>query len=133
MKVHHIGYLVKKMEKAIKSFGELGYETEGEIVYDPFRKINICFMSKDGYRIELVSPAEPDSVVSDLIKRLKNTPYHICYESECFEQDVENLCANGYVCMGEPCEAPAIAGRRVVFLMNPSIGMIEVVELLPDK
>ncbi len=133
MKIHHIGYLVKKIVKAIQTFTELGYEAEGEVVYDAHRKVDICFMQKEGYRIELVAPAGPDSVVAGLVKRFKNSPYHICYESENFDEDMEKLCANGYVCMEEACEAPAIENRRVVFLMNPVIGIIEIVEFMPVR
>ena len=42
----------------------LGYEITQPATYDEIRKIHICFLEKDGYRIELVSPASEDSVVS---------------------------------------------------------------------
>lgn len=57
LKIHHIGYLVKKIEKAKKSFEALGYLVEQDTVYDDIRKVNICFLVKDGYRVELVSPS----------------------------------------------------------------------------
>ena len=73
LSVHHIGYLVKKIEKATRTFLALGYRMEQDIVYDAFRKVNICFLVKDGCRIELVSPAAEDSVVSGLMKKYKNS------------------------------------------------------------
>ena len=81
LKIHHIGYLVKKLDAAIKSFECLGYQITQDTVYDDIRKINICFLQKDGYCIELVSPVSEDSVVSGLIKMFKHSPYHICYET----------------------------------------------------
>ena len=77
--IHHIGYLVKKINKAVNDFERLGYSAVSDIIYDDFRKIHICFMEKDGYRIELVSPADSASVVAGLLKKYKNSPYHICY------------------------------------------------------
>lgn len=128
MKVHHIGYLVKKLEKAAEEFEKLGYVRLGDITPDPQRKIDILFLIKDGYVVELVSPNAADSVVSGLLKTYKNSPYHICYESTDFQTDLEQLTGNGYVQIDQPTPAPAIENRRVVFLMNSRLGMIELLE-----
>lgn len=128
MKIHHIGYLVKKVDKGIQTFESLGYEKKSEILYDENRKIDICFLEKDGYLIELVSPKDRSSVVYNLLKQYKNSPYHICYETDDFEEDMMELEMNGYVKVDNPCPAPAIDGKRVVFLLNAAIGLIELVE-----
>ena len=128
MNIHHIGYLVKRLEKAAAAFEALGYGREGDVTRDELRGIDILFMEKDGYRIELVSPYRPDSVVSGLLKTHKNAPYHICYGSGDFAADLAALEGGGYLRMGDPQGAPAIGGRRVVFLMHPAMGMIEVLE-----
>ncbi len=77
MNIHHIGYLVKKGPKAQAAFEALGYIAEGTWTHDEIRKVDILFLQKDGYRIELVSPYAPDSVVSGLIRTYKNAPYHL--------------------------------------------------------
>lgn len=123
--VHHIGYLVKKIEKAVQAFQLLGYETEQDIVYDDIRKVNICFLTKDGCRVELVSPVSEDSVVSGLMKKYKNCPYHICYETADFDADYAALTANGFIAIDTPTPAPALDGREVVFLNSAAIGIIE--------
>lgn len=130
LKIHHIGYLVKKIDKAIRGFEELGFEIEKSAATDHIRNVEIAFLIKDGYRIELVSPINEESVVYNLMKKYKNSPYHICYESnkESFDQDIESLTNQGYVAIDTPTEAPCINGRRVVFLMNSSLGMIELLE-----
>ncbi len=128
MRIHHVGYLVKKLDKARLSFERLGYRVTQEPVYDDYRKIDICFMELDGYVIELVSPAAPDSVVSELIKQYRNSPYHICYIAEHFDEEAADLCKKGFVQIGEPCPAPAIGQKRVLFLMSPAIGIIELLE-----
>ncbi len=128
MQVHHVGYLVKKLQKAQKVFESLGYTLIQEALYDEYRKVDIAFLEKDGVVVELVSPAAEDSVVSGLIKQYRNSPYHICYTSQSFDEEVSQLCSQGFVQMGEACPAPAIDGKRVVFLMNAAIGIIEVLE-----
>ncbi|MBD5537282.1 MAG: lactoylglutathione lyase [Lachnospiraceae bacterium] len=128
LKIHHIGYLVKKIDSSIHSFVQLGYTVIQDTAFDNFRKVHICFMEKDGYVIELVSPADENSVVAGLLKKYKNTPYHICYEAASFEEDFHFLTEHGFTAIDSPTPAPAIGGRRVVFLMNASIGMIELLE-----
>lgn len=126
LKVHHIGYLVKKKDKAREAFLTLGYEITEDWVRDDLRGIDISFLTKDGYCVELVSPFRDDSDVSGLIPRLKNSPYHICYTSSDFESDVAALRDMGYLPITEKAPAPALGNRDVVFLLHPSLGMIEV-------
>ena len=128
LKIHHIGYLVKKLDKAKATFEALGYKS-GDITHDETRGIDICFLTKDGLTVELVSPFADDSVVSGLMSRYKNSAYHICYESAHFNDDLHELENSGFHIIGEPLPAPAIDGHNVVFLMNPAIGMIELLKL----
>lgn len=128
LQIHHIGYLVKKIEKATKEFQKLGYQIQKDTVYDPIREANINFLEKDGYVVELISPATETSVVAGLMKRYKNSPYHICYISHDLNADLEALTSNGFTAIDTPTEAPALENKRVVFLMNPNMGMIELLE-----
>ena len=129
LKIHHIGYLVKKIDAAALSFQKLGYRITQDTVYDDIRKVNICFLQKDNYRIELVSPTSEDSVVSGLLKKYKNCPYHICYETKNFDNDYQTLLSNGFISIDTPTPAPALQNREVVFLTNPSMGMIELIKM----
>lgn len=129
LKIHHIGYLVKKIEKAKQTFEALGYCLEQDTVYDPIREVTICFLQKDGCRVELVSPVSETSVVAGLIKKYKNAPYHICYEAEDYESANASLTAAGFMPIDTPTEAAAMHGRKVVFYYSSVIGMAEL--LLP--
>ena len=128
MRIHHVGYLVKKTEKAIQAFEALGYRRTREPVLDEYRQADICFLEKDGYVVELVSPVSRESVVADLIKRLGNTPYHICYETDRMEEDLARLQEQHYVMCSELHEAVALDDRKVCFLIHPYLGMIELLE-----
>lgn len=127
LKIHHIGYLVKKIDSAILTFKNLGYQTIQDTIYDDIRKVNICFLQKDDYCIELVSPTSEDSVVAGLLKRYKNSPYHICYETDNFDEDYQTLISNGFIAIDTPTPAPALQNREVVFLTSAAIGMIELI------
>lgn len=128
LKVHHIGYLVKKIDKAEKDFTALGFECIAPVVYDSLRDADISFWEKNGYCVELVSPKSEKSVVYDLLKKFKNMPYHICYSSTDMNSDIEDLRKSGYMLLDEPMEAVAIEGRKVCFLFSANSGMIELLE-----
>lgn len=128
MKIHHIGYLVKNIDKAKINFEKLGFKETTKTSLDENRKTNIAFMENNGYTIELVSPATEDSVVSGLIKKYRNSPYHLCYIADNFEKDISELTAGGFTQIDAPMAATAINNKKVVFLMNASIGLIELLE-----
>lgn len=128
MEIHHIGYLVKKINKAIIAFEEMGYKQERDVVFDEYRRIDICFMVKNGYRVELVSPKSKESVVYGLLKRYGNSPYHICYICDDMDASLRELQNKGYVQYDKAHEAAAFSNRKVCFLMHPYMGLIEILE-----
>lgn len=128
MRVHHIGYLVKSLPRAAEAFLALGYRSGGEAVYDGVRDVDIQFLEKDGYRVELVSPRSAASVVAKLLKTYRNAPYHLCYETEDLSAELSGLEAAGFTRIDDPTPAPALQDRRVCFLMSPRMGMIELLE-----
>lgn len=128
MKIHHVGYLVKKLDRAQQAFEGLGFVVSQEVMRDEFRKIDILFLEKDGYRVELVAPYDSESVVAGLRVRIGNAPYHICYETDTIESEIDRLRNERYVISSELAPAPACGGRRVCFMIHPHLGMIELLE-----
>lgn len=129
MKIDHIGYAVKRIDRAITAFQKLGYEFES-VIDDTDRNVKLAFGNKDGYRIELVAPLDKrqESPVDQYLSNAVGTPYHICYESESLDAEIEELKAQGYKVVIEPRPAVAFGGRRVVFMMNIGFGLMEIVE-----
>ncbi len=137
MKIHHIGYLVKNIEKSAAAFEAAGYErllySDGSFVFDDkTRQCDISFMRMNGGSesdcIELVAPQSPDCPIYGLMKQYKNSPYHICFESENLEEDTARLKQKGWSVFLPSAPAPAIDGRNVVFLIHRSAGIIEIVD-----
>lgn len=128
MKIHHVGYLVSDIDKSLLKFQLLGYKIEKEKIYDEIRDIFIVFIKNDMYRVELIQPVSEKSVAYNLLKKYGHSPYHICYIVKNIEMEVEGLKQQRYVLIDEPCVAPAIEGRRTVFLYNKNVGIIELVE-----
>ena len=131
MKVHHIGYLVDDMKKAVKEFAKLGYSVQKPELYDPLRRINICFVENGGTCVELIEPAEGCKLFTKLHKRIGNAPYHIGYivhEGKEFDDMLGVLQDGGYMLVQPPAPAVAFGEKRVAFLMNEAIGLIEIIE-----
>lgn len=129
MKINHIGYAVKRIDRALTAFQKLGYEFE-PVIDDTDRNVKLAFGVKDGYRIELVAPLDKkaESPVDQYLGNAVGTPYHICYESDDLDKEVEELKNQGYKVVIEPRPAVAFGNRRVVFMMNIGFGLMEIVE-----
>ncbi len=129
MKIHHVGYLTKNIDKTRAKLLELGFSVEAPVSYDDIRKINIEFLRNGDYRVELVQPMDKESPMYPLLKRYKNTPYHFCYEVADLDKAVSELSDMHYTVIQEPEIAPCIENHRVAFLNNISMGIIELVEM----
>ena len=129
MTIDHIGYAVKRLDRAKRAFEDLGYRFEREIE-DPDRNVLLQFGEKDGLRIELVAPLlkTAPSPVDAYLGKIGPTPYHICYRTDDLEGEIEALGRKGFRVTVAPAPAVAFRGRRVVFLMNLGLGLIELVE-----
>ncbi len=129
-KVHHVGYLVKNIDKSIKAFMALGYEVEKNKFFDNDRLANFTFLKKDSARVELVEPTS-ESDIYPLLKTYKNQIYHVCYEVDNIEKAVSEICGGdtGYLQFKEKQRATAISENAVVvFLMHTAMGIIELLE-----
>lgn len=132
MKIDHIGYLVRDIDKALAQFEALGFARETEIIEDSdTRNVALCFLRSEGVRIELVSPLHNGrpSVVDATLQRQGDGPYHICYRVQGSLADaLATLRGQGWLVVTPPAEAVAFGGRKVAFLYRNNVGLIELVE-----
>lgn len=132
-KIHHIGYAVPDLEKALKEFSSLGWEAYGEKVDDESRRVRIAFMEKDSYRVELVAPMSSESPVRKMLAKGSGAPYHICYQVEDLASAEAELKAQGFIVFKKAAVAPAIQGGGgqafVEFMYSKQNGIIELVEV----
>ncbi|SHJ67063.1 VOC family protein [Paramaledivibacter caminithermalis] len=129
MKIHHIGYAVKDIDFSINQFKKIGYKMHKDKVIDDNRKVIIQFMKNNSYMIELISPLDKDSPINNIIKKVGSGPYHICYETNDIEKEIDILLKDKYILIEKPSKAIAIENRIVAFLFNKDIGIIELVEI----
>ena len=119
MRLHHIGYLVRDIDRSVRAFAALGYgpvflcapPPSGASVYDESRQSDICFLSAAGGvipLIELIAPRSESSPIWGLLRTYKNTPYHLCFESEALDRDVETLRQAGWTVFQSPAPVCAV-------------------------
>jgi catechol 2,3-dioxygenase-like lactoylglutathione lyase family enzyme len=128
LRIHHLGYAVRDLERSRERFTELGFVEETAVFDDKLRKVDIIFMVKDGYRIELVCPNAEGSVMKNLLDKVGDTPYHICYETVDLDHEIRILERKSYLVADPPKPAVALRDQRVAFLYRPGVGLIELLE-----
>lgn len=129
MKLHHVGYLVKSINRALLEFQKLGYKAVASTVFDSSRNIFICFVDNCGTLVELIESASTESDIASLTRRIGVGPYHLCYEVTNIDSTTKVLRKQGYITTSPPKEAPALSNKRVSFLYNSQIGLIELLEV----
>lgn len=130
MKVDHIGYAVNNLDKSMECFKILGYQF-GQVFNDTDRNVRIVFGMLGTCKIELVAPMDNTvkTPVKDILFKMGGpTPYHICYATDDIEKGIEMLTGNRFRLMIPPAEAIAFNKRKVAFLYNLQVGLIEIVE-----
>ncbi|HEW92376.1 MAG TPA: VOC family protein [Thermotogaceae bacterium] len=128
MKIHHFGYAVREIKKARERFKELGFVEDSQIIEDVKRSVLILFMKKEGHRIELVSPMRDGSSIDSILAKVGPTLYHICYEVDNLENSITRLKKSKYLLLYQPSEAIALGNKRVAFMYNALVGIVELVE-----
>ena len=128
MTVHHIGYAVPDIDKALVEFAALGWKACSDVTNDVARQVKIVFMEQSGHKIELVAPLSDESPIKKMLQKGSGTPYHICYEVDNLEAAEAELKKAKFIPFKKTAVAPAIGGRRVEFMYAKQNGVIELVE-----
>ena len=125
---HHIGIATDSIEKTAKYYLEVGYIMT-EKAYDPVQDVNIVFLVKDGMpAIELLEPGSALSPVSKTFEKSGVSPYHMCYCVEDIEEAVKELKKKRFLPLFRPVQAVALGNKKICFLFNREVGLIELVE-----
>ena len=95
MKLHHVGIVVKNIQK---SLGELNQYLNFESTTVPSlvgsQKVNICFLKTNNVFLELIEPAQENSPISDFVKK-KGGFHHLCFEVDDIHIELERMKKNG--------------------------------------
>ncbi len=76
MKIHHIGFVVKDIEKYKRN---LVVDEVIKRVYDPIQEANLELINSEGAYIELIEPTKESAFTYKFMKK-GGGYHHICYE-----------------------------------------------------
>ena len=77
MKIHHVGYVVKSIEKYKKN---LIIEEIVKELYDETQKANLALIQLDNIFIELIEPCSEESFTYNFLQK-GGGYHHLCYET----------------------------------------------------
>lgn len=125
---HHIGVVVADIDATAAHYVRAGYE-KSESVFDPIQNVSLCFLRKAGMpTVELIFPVDETSPAARILKKVGVSPYHCCYLVKDIDAAVRELEAMDYVAKFAPVEACALENRKITFLYNRDVGLIELLE-----
>ena len=116
MKLHHIGIIVKDIQK---SLGELAKYFEFQETTIPTlvksQKVNVCFLRSSDVYIELIEPIEDDSPVKS-IAETGGGFHHLCFEVDDILKSIDKLKTDGARILGDGKPKIGAHGKPVIFL-----------------
>ena len=129
LKVHHYGLATNDLQRSLEVFRSLGYKPEGDIFIDPIQKVKLLFVSRPGEPlIEIICDVDDSGPTKNIISKSGNGFYHICYETSDIEASIESFKQKGFMLRHKPVPATAFGGRRITWMYNRSIGLVELLE-----
>ena len=122
---HHIGYAVNDIETTAVYYTNAGWNLTVEVI-DTIQNTKIAFLTKPDFPlIELVAPVDEKSPIVKTLDKMRVTPYHICYEVDDIYLAVSDLKKKRFIPLFNPIEAVALGNRKICYLFNQAVGLIE--------
>jgi methylmalonyl-CoA/ethylmalonyl-CoA epimerase len=130
LQFHHIGIAVNNIKTTAQYYLDADYIIS-DTIYDPIQNVSIAFLKKNGMPlIELVESGSitHNSPISKIIEKSGVSPYHICYEVNNIESTINDLKNKKYLPLAKPVSAVAMNNKKICFLYNKDVGLIELLE-----
>ena len=128
LKIHHYGLASNDLDRSVEVYSLLGY-APGEIFIDPIQRVKLIFVSRPGEPlIEIISDLDETGPTKNIIAKSGNGFYHVCYEVEDIEISIEEFKAKGFMLRHKPVPATAFRGRKIAWMYNRFIGLVELLE-----
>jgi methylmalonyl-CoA/ethylmalonyl-CoA epimerase len=128
--LHHIGFVVANIERAMPEFvRSLQGAWDGRIWEDPHQKVKVAFLEVGpSSRIELVAPNGESSPVVRFLTERGGGLHHMCYEVDALDAEIAAMRARKALLARPPKPAVAFGGRRIAWLLTSEKLLIELLE-----
>jgi len=128
LKIHHYGLATSDLQRSMDVFLALGYKA-GEIFIDPVQKVKLVFVSRPGEpAIEIICDVDETGPTKNIIAKSGNGFYHVCYEVNNIEESMGKFRLLGFLPRHKPVAATAFQGRKIAWMYNRSVGLVELLE-----
>ena len=111
----HVAILVADLDEAVRLYRDVYGLELAEIEEVPTEKVRVAIFGHGAGRIELVSPASPDSPMAKTIEKRGEGLHHICLEVPDIEKAMAALRARGAPLLDEK-PRPGAGGSQVAFV-----------------
>lgn len=131
LRLHHMGFVVSNIEKAVPAFVlSLGAHWEERIFDDPHQRVRVTFLTTrpGDPQIELVEPSGETSPVMRFLRERGGGLHHACYEVAKLEEQVLTFHARGALIVKRPRPAVAFEGRRIAWILTAERLLVELLE-----
>ena len=126
--IHHYGLATNDLQRSVDVYRSLGYSS-GEVFVDPIQKVKLTFLSRPGEpKIEIICDIDDSGPTKNIISKSGNGFYHVCYEVNDIEEATESFKKLGFLLKHKPVPAIAFQGRKIAWIYNRSIGLVELLE-----
>jgi methylmalonyl-CoA/ethylmalonyl-CoA epimerase len=117
-RLHHVGIAVHSIESAVP-----GLQT----IEDPIQNVRVAFADMAGLTVELIEPAGEHSPIDQSLKKGIKL-LHLCIEVPSLEGALECCRKHGFRRISVPKPAVAFDMRKIVWVLNNTFGLVELVE-----
>ena len=130
MELHHVGIVVKNIQKSLGDLSEFFDFKETTIPTEvESQKVNVCFLKTSNVYIELIEPIGDNSPVKKF-SELGVGFHHLCFEVENIFDEIERMKHSGARVIVEPTKG--FEDRLIAFVLlnmkNTSCNLIELAE-----
>lgn len=131
LELHHVGFVVRNMDRAIEGYVREGATLEIAPVDDPIQRVTCALMRmEDGGAIELVAPIDPeDSPVSSRLRRGGGLD-HLCYLVDDLQFEISVEVERGGTVVCDPVYAITFH-RMIAFVLRRTGLLVELMERNP--
>jgi methylmalonyl-CoA/ethylmalonyl-CoA epimerase len=128
LRVHHYGLATDNLERSIETLRSLGYHV-GLITLDPVQRVRVAFASRpQEAMIELICDVDANGPTHGIVSKIGNGLYHICYDVDNLGETMMKLRDKGFLLTHAPVPAIACDSKRIAWMYNRYIGLIELLE-----
>ena len=127
VRFHHTGMVAKNIAETYTDLREHSpVEALSDVVYDPEQRVRLQLLDVGGLALELVEDHGAGPAASWLRRGCKL--YHICFEVDDLDAHLDSALQRGCIVVSLPKPAVLFHGRRVAFVMDPNLGLLEFLE-----